>query len=218
EGQDAAARPGGGVPTGDRPAGDNRGRGNANMTPEEREARRQQFEERMKNMTPEERAAMQQRGGGRGGFQRDGDTAAAGQGGRGSNPSATGNRQGGAANRQGTGARDNQAAGASRLATTTATTVDALFAPLVPTEGRGRLWMFENKQLRMVNVRTGISDGIWTEIIEGGDASQLQPDTQVVTTVITGLEPAARPGQQNPGGSPLMPQRGGGPGGGGRGR
>ena len=54
------------------------------MTPEEREARRKQFEERMKNMTPEERAAMQQRGGGRGGFQRGGDTAAAGQGGRGS--------------------------------------------------------------------------------------------------------------------------------------
>ena len=216
EGQDAAARPGGGDRTGDRPAGENRGGRNSNMTPEEREARRKQFEERMKNMTPEERAAMQQRGGGRGGFQRGGDTASNGQGGRGANPSATGNRQAG---NQGTGARDNQ--GGGRLANTTATTVDALFAPLVPTEGRGRVWLFVDKKLKMVNVRTGISDGTWTEILEGGDASQLQPDTQVVTNVVTGLEPAPRPGQQNPGGSPLMgPQRGGGPGpgGGGRGR
>jgi hypothetical protein len=216
EGQDATARPGGGDRTGDRPAGENRGggRGNSNLTPEEQAARRKQFEERMKNMTPEERAAMQQRGGGRGGFQRGGDTAAAGQGGRGSNPS-------GGMNRQGTGARDNSAQAPSRLATTTATTVDALFAPLQPTEGRGRLWMFVDKKLKMVNVRTGISDGTWTEILEGGDASQLQPDTLVVTNVVTGLEPAQRPGQQNPGGSPLMPQGGqgrGGPGGGGRGR
>src|SRR5918993_558607 len=222
EGQDATARPGGGDRTGDRPAGENRGggRGNSNMTEEEREARRKQFEERMKNMTPEERAAMQQRGGGRGGFQRGGDTAAAGQGGRGSNPSAGMNRQGGG-NRQGTGARDNQAQGESRLANTTATTVDALFAPLQPTEGRGRLWMFVDKKLKSVAVRTGISDGTWTEVLDGGEASQLQPDTLVVTNVVTGLEPAQRPGQQNPGGSPLMPQgRGGpgGPGGGGRGR
>jgi hypothetical protein len=190
------------------------------MTPEEREARRKQFEERMKNMTPEERAAMQQRGGGRGGFQRGGDTANANQGGRGSNPSAGGDRQSGG-NRQGTGARDNQGSGGSRLANTTATTVDALFAPLQPTEGRGRLWMFVDKKLKSVAVRTGISDGTWTEVLDGGEASQLQPDTLVVTNVVTGLEPAQRPGQQNPGGSPLMPQgRGGpgGPGGGGRGR
>ena len=220
EGQDAAARPGGGERSGDRPAGEGRGRGNSNTTPEEREARRKQFEERMKNMTPEERAAMQQRGGGRGGFQRGGDTANANQGGRGSNPSAGGDRQSGG-NRQGTGARDNQGSGGSRLANTTATTVDALFAPLQPTEGRGRLWMFVDKKLKSVAVRTGISDGTWTEVLDGGEASQLQPDTLVVTNVVTGLEPAQRPGQQNPGGSPLMPQgRGGpgGPGGGGRGR
>jgi hypothetical protein len=48
EGQQAdATRPGGGDRTGERPAGDGRGRGNSNMTPEEREARRKQFEERM---------------------------------------------------------------------------------------------------------------------------------------------------------------------------
>jgi hypothetical protein len=82
--------------------------------------------------------------------------------------------------------------------------------------------VFANKQLRSVNVRTGVTDGTWTEILEGGDASELQPGTEVVTNVVTGLEQQARPGQQGPANSPLMPQRGnprgGGPGGGGRGR
>jgi HlyD family secretion protein len=205
EGQ-SEARPGGGDRTGDRPAGDRGGRGN--MTPEQREAFRKQREERMKDMTPEERAAFDARmreGRGRGGAS-GGDSA----GGRGATPPLPGNRQG-------TGARDSQAA--SRLATTEATTVDALFAPLVPTQGRGRLWLFVNKQLKAVNVRTGITDGTWIEILEGGDAAELQPDTEVVTNVVTGLEPQARPGQQSPGAtSPLMPQRGGRGGPGGRGR
>jgi hypothetical protein len=73
-----------------------------------------------------------------------------------------------------------------------------------------------------VNVRTGISDGTWIEIVSNGDASELQPGTEVVTNLTTGLEAAARPGQQGAGGAnnPLMgPQRGGGNrGGGGRGR
>jgi HlyD family secretion protein len=193
EGQAEGARPGGGDRSGDRPAGDRGGR--ANMTPEEREARRKQFEERLKTMSPEERERMQARGG------------------RGGNPSAGGNRQG-------TGARDAQPQ--SRLATTEATTVDALFAPLAPTQGRGRLWLFVNRQLQPINVRTGISDGTWTEILQGGDAEKLQPDSEVVTNVTTGMEAQARPGQQGPGASPLMGpqrgnQRGGGPGGG-RGR
>ena len=188
EGGDAA-RPGGGDRTGDRPAGERGSR--PNLTPEEREARRKQMEERMKNMSPEEREQMMRRRGGRGG-----------------NPSDPGARQG-------TGARD--ARQPSGLATTEATTVDALFAPLPPTEGRGRLWLFVDKQLKMVPVRTGISDGTWTEILESRDAAQLSADTQVVTSVILGSEPAARPGQQGPGGNPLMgPQRGNR--GGGRGR
>ncbi|CAN5693129.1 hypothetical protein BH24ACI5_BH24ACI5_15430 [soil metagenome] len=202
-----AARPGGGDRTGDRPAGDRGGR--PDMAPEEREARRKQFEERMKNMSPEEREQMQARGGGRGGGGR-GDNANAGQGGRGANPAAP-------PARQGTGARDTQAP--SRLATTQATTVDALFAPLAATEGRGRLWLFVNKQLQMLNIRTGISDGTWTEILEGGDAAKLDAGTEVVTNVVTGLESQARPGQQNPGSNPLMgPQRGNQRGGGAGGR
>jgi HlyD family secretion protein len=191
EGQ-SEARPGGGDRGGDRPAGDRAERGN--MTPEQREAFRKQREERMKNMTPEERAAFDAR-------MREGR-------GRGATPAPQGNRQG-------TGARDTQT---SRLSTTEATTVDSLFAPLPPTQGRGRVWLFVNKQLKLVNVRTGITDGTWTEILDGGDAAELQAGTEVVTNVVTGLEAQPRPGQQNPGGNPLMPQRGRGPGGGGRGR
>jgi hypothetical protein len=174
----------------------------ANMTPEERQRR---MEERMKSMTPEERERWQARmreGGGRGGFQR-GDGATGG--GRGAAPGANA-----------TAARRPTAP--SPAAASGAMTIDALFAPLPSVESRGRLWLYENKQLRSIAVRTGISDGQWTEILESGEGPALQPDTQVVTNVVTGLEPAPRPGQQNPGGSPLMPQRGGGPGGGGRGR
>ena len=209
---------GGGDRGGDRPAGGSTGsprggRGDmANMTPEERQRR---MEERMKTMTPEERERWQARmreggstgstgspwGGGRGGSPR----ADAGTGGRGAGPGGTAN----APRRQ---------TAPSPAAASGAMTIDALFAPLPSVESRGRLWLFENKQLRSVPVRTGISDGQWTEILEGGEGPALEPGTTVVTNVVTGLEPAARPGQQNPGGNPLMPQRGGGPGGGGRGR
>ena len=214
------AEQGGGDRGGDRPAGTSNGsprggRGDfASMTPEERQRR---MDERMKNMTPEEREQWQARmreggstgsprGGGRGGFQR-GDGAT---GGRGAGP-------GGNAN----GARRQTGPPPSPAAASGAMTIDALFAPLPSVESRGRLWLYENKQLRAVPVRTGITDGQWTEILEGGgDGPALEPGTAVVTNVVTGLEPAPRPGQQNPGGNPLMgPQRGGGPGGGGgRGR
>ena len=191
ERRSSASRPGGGTAEGDRPTGERGSRGN--MTPEEREARRKQFEERMRNMTPEARERMMQQ-----------------RGGRGASPVE-------AARRQGTGARDNRRG--STLATTEATTVDALFAPLVPTQGRGRLWLWLDKKLQMVNVRTGIPDGTCTEILEGGDAAKLQDGTEVVTNVATGMEPGARPGQQSPGGNPLMgPQRGNRGGGPGRGR
>jgi hypothetical protein len=155
-------------------------------------------------MSPEERQRWEARlreGGGRGGR----------------NGARDGSQGGNAAARSGNSSRPSTA-----IAESNATTIDALFAPLRPTEGRGRLWLFANKQLRSVNVRTGISDGTWTEILEGADASELQPGTEVVTNLVTGLETQPRPGQQGPANSPLMPQRGnqrgGGPGGGGRGR
>jgi hypothetical protein len=161
------------------------------MTPEER---RKAMEERMKNMSPEERERWEAR-------RREG-------GGRGSGPGQSQNSRQTANNQP------------SPLSSTKETTIDALFAPLPPTENRGRLWMYINKQLKSVAVRTGITDGTWTEIIDA-EGAELDGGTAVVTNLVTGLEAAPRPGQQGQGGSPLMPQRGnqrGGPGGGGRGR
>jgi HlyD family secretion protein len=98
---------------------------------------------------------------------------------------------------------------------TRATTIDALFAPLPPTETRGRVWVWGNGELKSINVRLGISDGTHTELIEG---SGLQQGTEIVSNVTTGLEPAPRPGQAGQGApnNPMMPQRG--MPGGGRGR
>jgi hypothetical protein len=98
-----------------------------------------------------------------------------------------------------------------------ATTIDALFGPLPTVETRGRAWLYVNKQLKPVSLRLGISDGVNTEILDGG---QLPVGAEVATNVIlaTMSQPAtATGGAQNP----LMgPQRGGpgagrgGPGGG----
>jgi HlyD family secretion protein len=174
---------------GDRPGG-GRG-GDPNITPEERQRRMQ---ERMANMTPEEREAFQARMRERGGnFGRQG----------GPEGNNTAGRRGGAA----TQPAPSQFGG-------TATTIDALFAPLPVVERRERVWMWVNKELKPVNIRTGITDNTWTELLDG---SGLQQGTELVINITTGLEPAPRPGQ-NPGGgaqNPLMqPQRGGG----GRGR
>jgi HlyD family secretion protein len=57
-----------------------------------------------------------------------------------------------------------------------ATTVDALFPPLLPAESGGQAWLYANKQLKAVGLRLGISDGIYTELIGGG----LQPGAELV--------------------------------------
>lgn len=184
------------------------------MTEEERTARRKQFEERMKNMSPEERAQWEERmrsrgqGGGRG--QGPGGFQAGERGQRTSTADENQPRQG---NRQAptTGRTSDPGAALSR---TNATTIDALFAAPPPTEGRGTLWLYINKQLKSVRVRTGITDGTWTEIIDTPETAQLQSNSEVVTNIVTGLEPANRPGQQGAGSNPLMPQRGNQPGGG----
>jgi HlyD family secretion protein len=88
-----------------------------------------------------------------------------------------------------------------------AQTIDALFAPLPFVETRGRAWLFMGGQLKPVNLRLGISDGLNTEVL--GD--ELQPNMEVVTSV-TGLTSAqATPGATGAG-NPMMPQRGGPPG------
>ena len=73
------------------------------------------------------------------------------------------------------------------------------------------MWLYVNKQLKPVDLRLGISDGTYTEVLN--DSSELAPTTEVVTSIIT-PEMASRPtGQQNQANNPLMPQRGRGPGG-----
>jgi hypothetical protein len=107
----------------------------------------------------------------------------------------------------------------------TGETIDALFAPLPVIETRGRVWLYTSnketasKELKVVNLRLGITDGTVTELL-GGD---LQPGTEVVTGISTG-NARATAGAAGAG-NPLLPNqgRGGGPGGfggggGGRGR
>ena len=83
-------------------------------------------------------------------------------------------------------------------------------------ESRGRAWLWVNKQLKSVSLRLGISDGTYTEVLDSGG---LEVGAEVVTNLLTGLEPkTTTPGQTGGSQNPLMgPQRGG-PGGGGRGR
>jgi hypothetical protein len=183
------------------------------MTPEER---RKRMEERMASMTPEERARFEERmkermaqgGGGFGGGQ-PGGAPAMGRGAEG------GGRGGNAPGANAAASRDprrgitgNVSPGTSHQSG--ATTIDSLFAPLVFQETRGRVWIYDNKQLRSVPVRLGITDGTFQELIEG----DVKEGQEVVVNMLTGLEPVNRPGQTGAG-NPLMgPQRGG-PGGGG---
>ena len=186
------------------------GRGfDPNMTPEERQRRREEF---LKNMTPEQRERFEARmreGGGRGGF---------GGGNRGENQAGAGQGPGARQNQNARAGGNSQTQSQSRTLASGATTIDSLFGPLPVVETRGMAWLYVNKQLKLVRLRLGITDGTFTEVLND---EELQPNTEVVTMMTTGLETRTTPGQ---GGSqnPLMgPQRGGpggrGPGGGGGG-
>ena len=103
-------------------------------------------------------------------------------------------------------------------ATQTASTIDALFAPLPSVERPGRAWLYVDKQLKSVNMRTGITDGTNTEIVSG----ELQPGAEVVTGIVL---PNAQRAAAGANGNPLLQQGGnrggnfgGGFPGGGRGR
>jgi len=210
-GQSAEARGGGDRAEGNQNGGSRRGGFDPNMSPEERQRRMQ---ERMANMTPEERERWQAR-------MREGGANREGGGGRGGQTNAQ---------QQGAGRRDMSrgiaggVTGGSAV-TSGASTIDSLFAPLPTVETSGRVWLFTNKQLKPIRVRTGVSDGTFSELLDG----ELQEGQEVVVNLTTGLEQQQRPGQQGSQ-NPLMgPQRGGnnnqrggpgggGPGGGGRGR
>jgi hypothetical protein len=171
-------------------------------------------------MSPEDRERFQARmreGGGRGfgganGQGGDGGGFGNRQGGQG----APGGQGGSGLNRQGAGARSAMAGNRQGQAPTAqgAQTIDSLFGPLPMVETRGTAWQYENKQLKMLRLRLGVTDTTFTEILNETD---IPANAEVVTNMVTGLEPArtTTPGQQQ--GNPLMgPQRGG-PGGGGRG-
>jgi HlyD family secretion protein len=205
--ESAEAR-GGGDSGGGRGFGGGRG-ADPNMTPEER---RKRMEERLKNMSPEERQRFETRmkereaqGGGFGGGRAQGP-------GSGGQQAFSRGQSGGRGGNQAMASRDQGrglAAGGPATASG-AMTIDSLFAPLIAAETRGRLWFYENKQLRSVPVRLGISDSQFQEVLEG----DVKDGQEVVVNMVTGLEPTTRPGQQGTG-NPLMgPQRGG-PGGGG---
>jgi HlyD family secretion protein len=93
----------------------------------------------------------------------------------------------------------------------TAQTIDALFPPLPAVESRGRAWLFVDHQLKPMNLRLGVTDGTNTELL---GSTELPPGMEVVTGV-TGLGATRNTGGQQGTGNPLMPQRGGPPGGGG---
>ena len=95
-----------------------------------------------------------------------------------------------------------------------ADTIDALFAPLPPVESRGRVWTFADKQLKPVDVRLGITDGTFTELLDG---ESVGADTQVVTGM-TGLSTRAQAAPAAAGNPFQQGGRGGGGGGRGGGR
>jgi hypothetical protein len=183
-----------------RESGDGRG---GNMDPEER---RRRMQERLAQMTPEERAAWEQRmrerqaQGGFGG--RDGFPGGQGQGNFQLSPGP--NPQNAEASRRAPQGGQQAANNPRSVTSTNASTIDSLFGPLPTVETRGRVWLYINKQLKPVNLRLGISDGTYTEIL---NADEIQPGTEVVTNVVTGAEPAQRPGA-NTTGNPLLQQPG----------
>ncbi len=171
------------------------------MTPEER---RKRMEERMASMTPEERERFQARmkereaqGGGRGapGGQpgaggQPGQPGFGGRGGQGGGRNANANPA--QAGRTGPGGPANAPTPATIAGTRT--TIDSLFGPLQTTETRGRAWLYENKQLKSVRLRLGVSDGTFSEIVDG----ELKEGQEVVINMLTGLEPSFAQASRQP--------------------
>ena len=134
-----------------------------------------------------------------------------GMNGGGNAPQASGqNANASAPNRSGRAANTPSAAG-------TATTIDSLFGALPTVETRGQAWLWDNKQLKQVRLRLGVSDSTNIEVIDANPA--LKEGDEIVTNVIIDTGTTA-PGANNANNPLLGPQRGrgpGGPGGGGGG-
>ncbi len=168
--------------SGARAQGAQGGFGGGDIDPEQR----RQMTERTQNMSPEERERMRQQfggGDGRGGR----DDGRSGRGGPG------GERRGQAAVNQGP---------AIPAVERGARTIDALFAPLPPTVSTGRLWLFDGVALQPMQVRLGITDGSFSELLDGDIAS----GAELVTGVTIGDEGPGRPAGGGVASSPLIPQ------------
>jgi HlyD family secretion protein len=153
-------------------------------------------------------------GGGRRGGNEDGRVGGTNRGGRGANGGAAGQfaqgrggrAGGGGGGRGGRGGRGRQQTAPESQPSLAqgATTIDALFAPLPPVESRGRIWLFADRQLKPVDVRLGITDGTFTELL---DANLLDTNAQVVTGMTgVGARPQAAAGAA---GNPFQQGRGG---------
>ncbi len=205
------------------------GEGFQQMTPEQR---RQRMQERLAQMTPEEReqflARLKARGidpnnpelgrgpGGQGAQGGHAEGRAASQSAQGqSAPRQGGQRQGGSGYQQMTPlARAMAGVGGPSIADRGASTIDALFGPLPPTETRGRVWVYnatkEKKELKAINgLRLGISDGTYTELLDG----PVNENQAVVTGVDLGTTSTTQNRNMTTG-NPLMPGRPMGPPGG----
>jgi len=90
-----------------------------------------------------------------------------------------------------------------------AATIDALFAPLVPPESTGRVWVMQGQRLLPIDVRLGVTDGTASELLNTitssiSDITQSIPEgEQLVTNIST---PDASTESSFGGGSPLIPQ------------
>lgn len=205
--------------------GRGQGEGGQQMTDEQRRQRREQF---MAQMTPEQRAQWEARmkergmdpnnpqfgrgmGGERGQGGGMGQRGERGQGGQRTAQAAPG---GGGLTPLARALAGNSSP--NSMFSSGAATIDALFGPLPVTESRGRVWLYVDKKLKIVNgVRLGITDGTFTELIEG----PITENATLVSGVDIGLARTnntnmsnplmpGRPGMGGPGGF-----RGGGPGG-----
>jgi HlyD family secretion protein len=180
QGRAAAADPAPAAPAATPPASADAGNG-ASAPPEGRGRRGFSgrggggFADRLQGLSPEERQRVLEQFRGRG---RRGDTPADGAAPRNDQPARGGEKP-------------------------SATTFDALFGPLPAVESAGRVWLYQDKQLKPIRLRIGVSDGQNSELLEG----DLQEGTEVVTNVVIPTQARPAPTAGFPGLG--QPQRGG---------
>ena len=131
---------------------------------------------------------------------------------RGTRPTAQADSRTGAQAPQGTTGSTPASRPVETLTSSGAMTIDSLFAPIATAESRGAVWQYDaNKQLKMVRLRLGATDGTYTEVLNEAD---VPADGVVVTAMKTGLEQktnASSPPAQSS--NPLLGGQRGGPGG-----